>query len=53
MLENYETLNQSQVKYHLLMGEEEILVEGAIPISCTIEKLDLNQQYDCAVIDGI
>lgn len=52
-LENYETLNQSQVKCHLLTGEEEILVEGATHISCTIEKLDLNQQYDCAVIDEI
>lgn len=52
-LENYETLNQDHVKCHLLTGEEEILVEGATHISCTIEKLDLNQPYDCAIIDEI
>lgn len=52
-LENYEALNQSNVKCHLLTGEEEILVEGATHISCTIEKLDLNQIYDTAVIDEV
>lgn len=52
-LENYETLNQGHVKCHLLTGEEEIIVDGATHISCTIEKLDLNQIYDTAVIDEV
>lgn len=52
-LENYEKMNQDKVKCHLLTGEEEILVEGATHISCTIEKLDLNNEYDVVVIDEV
>ncbi|SMC27577.1 ATP-dependent RNA helicase SUPV3L1/SUV3 [Clostridium acidisoli DSM 12555] len=52
-LENYEKLNNEGIKCSLLTGEEEIIVEGANHISCTIEKLNINKYYDVAVIDEI
>ena len=52
-LENYEKMNQDGVKCHLLTGEEEVLIEGAHHISCTIEKLDLEKEYHVAVIDEV
>ena len=52
-LENYEKLNNSQILCNLLTGEEEIIKEGATHTSCTIEKVDLKQEYDIAVIDEI
>ncbi len=52
-LENYEKMNQDGVKCHLLTGEEEVLVEGAVHTSCTIEKLDLDKSYSVAVIDEV
>ncbi|WML35230.1 helicase-related protein [Clostridium sp. OS1-26] len=52
-LENYEKLNAEEVKCSLLTGEEEIIVEGAKHISCTIEKLDIERNYDIAIIDEI
>lgn len=52
-LENYERLNSEGVKCSLMTGEEEIIVEGAEHISCTIEKLDINKEYDIAVIDEV
>ena len=52
-LENYERLNNEGVKCNLITGEEEILVEEATHISCTIEKLDINEEYDIAIIDEI
>jgi ATP-dependent RNA helicase SUPV3L1/SUV3 len=52
-LENYEKLNNEGVKCSLLTGEEEIIVEGANHISCTIEKLNINEYHDAAVIDEI
>lgn len=52
-LENYEKLNAEGVKCSLLTGEEEIIVEEANHISCTIEKLDIERNYDIAVIDEI
>ncbi|GAA0719464.1 helicase [Clostridium malenominatum] len=52
-LENFEKLNREGVKCHLLTGEEEILIEDATHISCTIEKLNLKEQYDLAIIDEI
>ena len=52
-LENYERLNAEGVKCSLMTGEEEIIVENATHISCTIEKLDINEEYDIAVIDEI
>lgn len=52
-LENYERLNSEGVKCNLITGEEEIIHEDAKHISCTIEKLDINEQYEIAIIDEI
>ncbi|WP_315115119.1 helicase-related protein [uncultured Clostridium sp.] len=52
-LENFEKLNREGVKCNLITGEEEILVEDATHISCTIEKLNLKEEYDLAIIDEI
>ena len=52
-LENYERLNREGVKCNLITGEEEIIVEGANHICCTIEKLDIGETYDVAVIDEV
>ncbi|MHC1681772.1 MAG: helicase-related protein [Clostridiaceae bacterium] len=52
-LENYERMNKDGVKCNLLTGEEEIIVEGANHISCTIEKLNIHNEYQVAVIDEI
>ncbi|MFT8312851.1 MAG: helicase-related protein [Clostridium sp.] len=52
-LENYERLNKEGVKCSLITGEEEIIVEGANHICCTIEKLDIKEVYDVAVIDEV
>ncbi|MBK1810083.1 RNA helicase [Clostridium sp. YIM B02505] len=52
-LENYERLNNEGVKCNLMTGEEEIIHEDAKHISCTIEKLDINEQYEIAIIDEI
>ena len=49
-LENYEKLNSEGVKCSLTTGEEEIIHEGASHLSCTIEKLDLKDSYQVAVI---
>lgn len=52
-LENYERLNKEGVKCNLITGEEEIIIEGAAHISCTIEKLNINEEYEIAIIDEI
>ncbi len=52
-LENYERLNRQGVKCNLLTGEEEIIVEGAKHVSCTIEKLNIEEEYEVAIIDEI
>ena len=52
-LEIYENLNSNNVICNLLTGEEEILKEGATHTACTIEKVDLKNEYDIAVIDEI
>lgn len=52
-LENFERLNNNGIKCNLLTGEEDVLVDGAKHISCTIEKLDLNKYYDVAIIDEV
>ena len=52
-LENFEKLNNEGVVCELLTGEEEILKEGATHTSCTIEKVNLKEHYDIAVIDEI
>ena len=52
-LENYERLNKEGIVCDLLTGEEEIITPGATHTSCTIEKVNLKEHYDIAVIDEI
>ncbi len=56
-LENFERLNNEGVPCDLLTGEEEIRVEGARHICCTVEKAalegDTGRGYDVAVIDEV
>jgi ATP-dependent RNA helicase SUPV3L1/SUV3 len=52
-LENYERLNREGVPCHLITGEEEILAEDAVHVCSTIEKLDVDREYDVAVIDEV
>ncbi|AAK78754.1 ATP-dependent RNA helicase SUPV3L1/SUV3 [Clostridium acetobutylicum] len=52
-LENFEKLNNEGIICDLLTGEEEILKPDSTHISCTIEKVDLKEHYDIAVIDEI
>jgi ATP-dependent RNA helicase SUPV3L1/SUV3 len=50
-LEIFQTLNQAGVHCTLSTGEEDIVVPGATHMSSTIEKLNLDEFYDTAVID--
>ena len=50
-LENFEWMNNEGAPCNLLTGEEEILVEGARIVSCTMEKLNLARHYKVAVVD--
>ncbi|OPJ62171.1 helicase-related protein [Clostridium chromiireducens] len=52
-LENFEKLNKEGVICNLQTGEEEIINVGATHTSCTIEKANLKEHYDIAVIDEI
>lgn len=52
-LENYERLNNEGVKCSLITGEEEIIVEEAKHIACTIEKLNIEQEFEIGIIDEI
>lgn len=52
-LENFEKLNKEGVICDLLTGEEEIINIGSTHTSCTIEKVNLKEHYDIAVIDEI
>jgi len=52
-LENFERLNSEGVPCNLLTGEEEIIVEGAKHSSCTVEKVNILNPYDIAVIDEV
>jgi ATP-dependent RNA helicase SUPV3L1/SUV3 len=52
-LENYERLNREGVPCNLLTGEEELTVEGARHVCSTIEKLDIEKEYETAVIDEV
>ena len=52
-LENFERLNSEGVPCNLLTGEEEIAVEGAHHSSCTVEKANILEFYEIAVIDEI
>ncbi|MDR1299856.1 MAG: RNA helicase [Oscillospiraceae bacterium] len=50
-LEIYQTLNNSGVLCDLLTGEEKLKVDGAKHISSTIEMLNLDYEYEVALID--
>ena len=50
-LENFEWMNAEGTPCSLLTGEEEILVEGARIVSCTVEKLNLAKRCKVAVVD--
>lgn len=52
-LEIYERLNKEGVPCTLLTGEEEVIIPEAHHQSSTVEKLNLDQTYDVAVIDEI
>lgn len=52
-LENYERLNNEGIVCDLMTGEEEIIKNGSTHVSCTIEKVNLSEEYDVAVIDEI
>jgi ATP-dependent RNA helicase SUPV3L1/SUV3 len=50
-LEVYERLNEQHIRCNLLTGEEEIYVEQATHVACTVEKVDVSCTYDVVVID--
>lgn len=50
-LEVYEKMKESQIPCTMLTGEECIYEEGSRIVSSTVEMLDLDQEYDVAVID--
>jgi hypothetical protein len=50
-LQVFQTLNDNGTLCTLSTGEEDIIIPGAKHISSTIEKLDLEEVYDIAVID--
>jgi len=52
-LENFERLNGEGVRCNLLTGEEEIRVEGARHSSCTVEKANIQEFYEVAVVDEV
>lgn len=52
-LENYERLNKEGIACNLLTGEEEVIIEGARHSSCTVEKANILNSYEVAVIDEI
>ncbi len=52
-LENFEKLNKEGVKCNLATGEEEINIEGAAHVCCTIEKLNISEEYEVGIIDEI
>lgn len=50
-LEVYEKMNELQIPCTMLTGEERIYEENSRITSSTVEMLDMDQQYDIAVID--
>jgi len=50
-LEVYEKMNDAGIPCTMLTGEERIYQENAFITSSTIEMLDIEQEYDVAVID--
>ena len=51
--EIFEKLNKSGVKCSLKTGQETKIVPGATHIACTVEALNLDEEYDYALIDEI
>lgn len=49
--EQYERMNSDGFACNMVTGEEQLDVEDARFCASTIEMLDIDQQYDCAVID--
>ncbi len=52
-LEIYENLNRQGVFTSLLTGQEKREVPEASHVSCTVEMVSLDKQYDVAVVDEI
>lgn len=52
-LENFERLNSENIPCNLLTGEEEVIVRGAGHSSCTVEKANIQDFYEVAVIDEV
>lgn len=52
-LEAFDKLNEAGIPCNLITGEEHILVKDAKHTSSTIECLNINELFDCAVIDEI
>ncbi|RYH25300.1 hypothetical protein EON65_15605 [archaeon] len=52
-LEIYETLNRSGVCTDLMTGQERKELPGSTHVSSTVEMVNINRQYDVAVIDEI
>ncbi|CAG9322133.1 unnamed protein product [Blepharisma stoltei] len=51
--EIFEKLNSSGIKCSLITGEEKTIIPGATHMSCTMESINLDESYDCALIDEI
>ena len=49
--EQYEKMNREGVPCSMITGEEQIIMPGSFHQSSTIEMLDLNEEWDVAVID--
>lgn len=52
-LEVYESLNRQGVYTDLLTGQEKSIVPFSTHVSCTLEMVNLQKEYDVAVIDEI
>jgi ATP-dependent RNA helicase SUPV3L1/SUV3 len=52
-LEVYEQLNRNGVYTDLLTGQEQREVPFSTHISCTVEMVNINREYDVAVVDEI
>jgi ATP-dependent RNA helicase SUPV3L1/SUV3 len=52
-LEIYDTLNRSGISTDLLTGQERKLLPGSTHTSSTVEMVNINRNYDVAVVDEI
>ena len=52
-LEIFESLNRQGVYTNLLTGQERSDVDFATHVSCTVEMVKLDKEYDVAVVDEI